>query len=223
MDIQEISRPLLADEVSMLKEVVEKANKKLKSKRKIYHLIIAVLISTVAMYLAIVYFKSDFWRPAFGTIASFAFVYVIFAPYEMYKAKRAKRKEFKKASDLLAGNMVKVIPVNALQMALAEEYEDEGTLYIIEYQRGQILYFEDYDNDQEEVFPCLTFEIYEEDFCQLTWRQLRPLGEKINPNIIPGKAKWAYMKNNHWPAHLTTVTGNFEEIVSQFKGQETTV
>lgn len=214
MELQEITRPLNAVEIKMLKKVRKVIEESKAFKYKTYHWIIAFLSGVAATCLA-VYFKDGFLMFLFGTIAVFCFVAVVFGPYEIYKATRAANKTLEKMDDFLTANQVKVIPINALQIAIAEEFDDEGFLYIIEYKPGNILYLEEMVRKP----ISLQFEIYEEAFSDLTERRIHPLSEKIKPVKIPGKTKWAVLKERGWPAHLTTEVIGFDELMNEFRQQ----
>ncbi|SIO42682.1 hypothetical protein [Chitinophaga niabensis] len=213
MELHTIIRPLHTDEIATLKKLKKEATKKLKSK-KIIHYLIALLIgiatTSIAMYLK----AYDLAVFVFGTIAVFAYGYVIFVPYEIYKLNRETKKKLKRIDDFLESNALKVIPVNALRIAHAKEYEDEGDLYIIEYKPDHLLYFNDLDGERS--FPCLSFEIYEEDYSWLTWQHIRALSKEIEPVLISGKAKWAYGKEHGLPEHLATEVRSFEEVMEDF-------
>ncbi|HLK29665.1 MAG TPA: hypothetical protein VKT28_13900 [Puia sp.] len=105
--------------------------------------------------------------------------------------------------------------INAKRIAVAEEYEDESELIIIEYDTDKILYLWDFDYNLRKRFPCLQFEIYEENFRKLLGRQAYPLSERIKPVIIDKKAKWNYM-NKVIPKHLQTENKNFDKLIEEF-------
>jgi hypothetical protein len=90
-------------------------------------------------------------------------------------------------------------------------------LLIIEIDPGKILYFWSYKYHRPKNFPCLEFEIYEENFCGLTDIMVNPLSEKILPIIVDAKDKWQYFKKYGTPGNLTTESANFEEVVQRYK------
>ena len=97
---------------------------------------------------------------------------------------------------------------------LKEEFEDEGTLFIIEYETDKVLYLWEYDGIKIKKFPCLQLEIYEEEFFKLFGRQIYPLSEPIKPVMIDKKAKWNYMDKVGLHEHLHTEEINFDKLVT---------
>jgi hypothetical protein len=112
--------------------------------------------------------------------------------------------------------MVNTCLINAKRIAVAEEYEDEGDLFIIEYDIDKVLYLWDYDYNRRRKFPCLSFEIYEEDFFKLFGRQVYPLSDRMNALTIDKKAKWNYMKKVGAPGHLQTERVNFDRLIQDY-------
>jgi hypothetical protein len=106
--------------------------------------------------------------------------------------------------------------INSKRIAVAKEYEDEGDLFIIEYDDDKVLYLWDYDYNLRKKFPCLDFEIYEESLFKLLGRQVYPLSGPIKPLAIDKKAKWNYIKKIGAPGQLQTDSTNFEKIIEAY-------
>ena len=144
------------------------------------------------------------------------FSFIVFTPYELYKQKRRHRATLQALDQAISKGTVAVCSIQAQQIALAKEYEDEGDLYIVEYEPGRMLYLWDTEYNLNKTFPCLDFELYEESFFKLLGRRLNPLSEKIKPALIDRKAKWNYMKKYGAPGELETVEMGFEELVGKY-------
>lgn len=107
--------------------------------------------------------------------------------------------------------------IKAERIALAEEYEDEGDLYIIACNQDQLLYMWDTDYTLRKKFPCLDFEVYEDAFSDLIGRQINPLSSRIKPIIIDTKAKWNYMSKIGVPGHLQLEQSNFDTVLETIR------
>ena len=107
--------------------------------------------------------------------------------------------------------------INAKRIAVAKEFEDEGDLFIIEYDTDKVLYLWDYDYNMQKKFPCLDFEIYEDSFFKLFGRQIYPLSDRIKPLTIDKKAKWNYMKKKGAAGHLETENVNFHKLIEDYR------
>jgi len=216
MDMMHITRQLHPKETSVLEKLKTKTEKELNEKTRIPYFIFAGLLGIGFTYFASM-LKIHFLAFVFGAIALFSFGFVVFMPYELYKNKLRVKKRINSIDNFLENDNLRVIPVNALRIALAKENEDEGDLYIIEYEIDKVLYLWDYDYNLRKEFPCLNFEIYEDGFFKLTGKQVYPLSETIQPVIIDKDAKWEYMKKMGVPGHLETENINFEKLIEKIK------
>ena len=106
--------------------------------------------------------------------------------------------------------------INAKRIAVAKEYEDEGDLFIIECDTNKILYLWDYDYNLRKKFPCLDFEIYEDNFFKLIGRQVYTLSDRIEPLTIDKTAKWKYINKIGAPGHLQTDSINFDKLIEEY-------
>lgn len=213
--MKEISRPLYTDEIRLLNKLKTKLLKKRVSRFKLYHFIPIVLTGVILIYMA------SLIRVAavtffLGTVATGCFCFVAFAPYEMYQQRRSMQTRLALVNQLLMENELQVTVVHALKITLAKEYDDEGDLFLIEYEPGTVLYLWDHDYQLRRRFPCREFEIYKDDFAALTGRPIHALSERIIPRQIDAKAKWSYLKKYGGPGHMTTEQVDFEELMGRF-------
>lgn len=181
--MEQISRPLLADEIRLLNKLKRKSLKQRVSRFKVSDFIFIFLTGILFLDAAML-IEVDFAVAVFGAMAVLCFSFVVLAPYEMYKQHRRSKKRWSQLNHLLMENGIQVTRVNALQVAVAKEYEDEGDLFIIEYKAGEVLYLWDHDNQLKKRFPCQQFEIYKEDFTSLTGRPVHALSERIHPGKL---------------------------------------
>jgi hypothetical protein len=215
MDIQFKTRPFYSNELRLLNTLKTQKTKKSSSKIKLYHFIIAVILGAGFAYVAVL-LADSFWTFLFGTLAVVSFAFIIFAPYEIYKLKRKQSDFFKQLNITIEKGTVDTCIINAKKIAVANEYEDEGDLYIIEYTTDSILYLWDYDYNLQKKFPCLDFEIYDEEFHKLLGRQIYPISGRITPIVIDKEAKWNYMKKNGVPEHLKTKSISFDKLIEEY-------
>ncbi|SDG23006.1 hypothetical protein [Chitinophaga filiformis] len=116
-----------------------------------------------------------------GTIAVFAFAFIVFTPYETYKLRKRNGKFLQQITSFIDKGTIDTWLIDAKRIAIAKEYEDEGDLFMIEYDTDEVLYLWDHDYSMQKQFPCLKFEIYEESFVKLLGRQISPLSNRIDP------------------------------------------
>ena len=215
MNISFTTRQLYSDELRLLKALNTKKNRESFSKIKFYHFVIAGLLGIALTYLAAIT-KVGFLGFLFGTTAVFAYGFVAFAPYEIYKARKKHKSFLNDLGKFIDASTVDTYIVNAKRIAVAEEYEDEGDLFIIECDADKVLYLWDYDYNLRKKFPCLDFEIYDEKFFNLFGRQVYPLSEPIKPLTIDKKAKWNYMSRIGTPEHLEIQAINFDKLIADY-------
>lgn len=213
--MEQINRPLLADEIRLLNKLKRKNMKRRISRFKVSDFIFIFLTGAALLDMALL-IEVATAAVVFGTMAVLCFSFVLLAPYEMYRKRRRSKKRWSQLNQLLMENGIQVTRVNALQVAVAKEYEDEGDLFIIEYKAGEVLYLWDYDDQLKKRFPCQQFEIYAADFTSLTGRPVHALSERIQPRVIDAKSKWKYLKKYGGPGHMTTEQIEFEELMSRF-------
>ena len=174
----------------------------------------AIILGAASLYLA-TWTRYDLITFLLGTFSIFCVAFVFVRPYEYLKTQRKARSVINKVDNVLHSGVVDVAPVTAKQIALAKGYEDEGDLYIVEMEKGYVLYIWDIANNLKKSFPCFEFEVYSEVFFQLIGRVINPLSEKITPIIIDSKAKWNYFKKAGAPEHLTVERKNFQKLIEK--------
>lgn len=157
------------------------------------------------------------WTFLFGTIAIFCASFLVFGLYTIYVSQRRNRRFLKELENWIGNETIRTWRINAIRIAVAKEYEDEGDLYLVEYEPDKVLYLWDHDYNLKGKFPCLEFEIYEADYCKLIGRQVYPLSEHIKPRlVIDRKVKWKYMKEVGAPEHLSTESIDFDTLVARY-------
>lgn len=215
MSIPYKTRQLYTDELRLLKALAARKSKEHFDKIKLYQFVIAAFAGVTLTCLATIT-TIGFLRFLFGTIAVFAFGFIIFAPFEIYKARKKNKSLLNDLGKFIAKGTVDTCLVNAKRIALAEEYEDEGDLFIIELDADKVLYLWDYDYNLRKKFPCLDFEIYEEKFFKLLGRQVYCLSAPVKALAIDKKSKWNYMHRFGAPGHLETQIINFDKLMADY-------
>jgi len=211
------TRDLYPNELRVLKRMKTQAEKKGKSKYKFYHFVLLGVLGTISAYIATHIHKDSFWLFLFGTIAVFSFGFVIFVPFELYKAQKLNEDFLQNLNALIEKQTVDTCRINATRIAIAKEYDDESDLYIVEIDKDNVLYLHDLEYNLKRNFPCLQFEIYENDFFKLTGKVIYPLSDKITPITIDRIKKMNYMKQFGIPEHLGTEKISFDELITKFE------
>ncbi|MEY5047839.1 MAG: hypothetical protein RLZZ175_1198 [Bacteroidota bacterium] len=209
------TRNFYPDELRVLKTLKTQKEKEAKSKIKIYHFLLAGLLGAGLTYITTI-IPDSFWTFLFGTIAVFAFGFIVFMPYEIYKLKKRHKLFLRLLGSTIEKGTVETCLVNTKRIAIAPEFEDESDLYIVELNDNEVLYLWDTEYNLNKKFPCLDFEIYEDNFFKLIGRQIYPLSEKIQPLKIDKKAKWNFMKQYGALGHLETENINFDELLRKY-------
>ncbi|MBL7739272.1 MAG: hypothetical protein JNK14_08625 [Chitinophagaceae bacterium] len=215
MDILFKTRPFYPDELRLLKTLKTQREKESGGKIKFYHFVIAGFSGAGFTYLAAL-LPDSFWTFLFGTLAVFAFAFLVFTPYEIYKMRRKSKDFLQRLNATIDKGTVDTYLINTKRIAVAKEYEDEGDLFLIDYDNDKVLYLWDYDYNLRKKFPCLDFEIYEDNFFKLFGRQVYPLSDRIKPLTIDRKAKWSYMSKIGTPGHLQIDNTNFDKLVEEY-------
>lgn len=211
------SRPYNPAELRLLSALKSRLEKVKGGKLKYYHFIIAALLGAGFTWIS-TQVPDGFWTFLSGTVAILCFGFLVFTPYEVYKVKKRNKDKLNRFSAAMEKGSATVCPVQASRIALAREFEDEGDLYLVEYEKGSVLFFWDLQHNlHKRKFPCLHFEIYEDDFFTLTGLAIHPLSERTVPVHIDQKAKWNYMKKYGVPGHLETEAIEFEVLLEKFK------
>lgn len=215
MNITYKTRNFYPDELRVLKSLKTQKEKEISSKIKVYHFLIAGLLGAGLTYVTTI-IPDSFWTFLFGTIAVFAFGFIVFMPYEIYKLKKRHKLFLRQLGSTIEKGTVETCLINTKRIAIAPEYEDENDLYIVELNDNEVLYLWDTEYNLNKKFPSLDFEIYENSFFKLIGRQIYPLSEKIQPVKIDKKAKWNFMKQYGASGHLETEKINFDDLLTKY-------
>ncbi|HPN69858.1 MAG TPA: hypothetical protein PLZ32_10080 [Saprospiraceae bacterium] len=215
MNIEYNKRNFYPDELRVLKKLQTQKEKETIGKIKFYHFLFFGLLGATSSYVTSK-IPDGFWTFIFGITAVFSFSFIVLMPYEMYRMKR-KHKDFLNRLDAtIEKGTVATCKIKAKRIAVALEYEDEGDLFIIEYDIDKVLFMWDYDYNLRKKFPCLDFEIYEENFFKLLGRQVYPQSDRIKPMTIDSKAKWNYMSKIGSAGHLETMNVSFDKLIEDY-------
>lgn len=215
MDITFQTRQFYPDELRILKTLKTQKEKQSSSKIKFHHYVFAGLLGAGCTYIAAT-IPDSFWTFLVGTIAVFSFAFIVFTPYEIYKQKKIHKDFLQQLNAVIDQGTVDTCIIHSKRIAVAQEYEDEGDLYIIEYDTDKLLYLWDNDYNLQKKFPCLDFEIYEDKFAKTYSRQVYSLSDRIKPLTIDKKAKWNYMSKVGTPGHLHTDSKNLDELIEEY-------
>lgn len=186
----------------------------MKQRPRYYYFLIAAVLAVGGIYVADI-IGPGFFRFLFATIGCIGAGFLLFGPYEMYKVRKKKKTFMKDLAALMEGGTVATRTINAKRIAKADDYKDEGDLYIIEYDTDKLLFLWDVDFSMSKKFPCLHFEIYEDKFFKLLGRSLYSHSGRIQPVKIDYKAKWNYITKVGAPAHMETRNVNFDKLVEE--------
>lgn len=209
------TRELSPDERRMLKSLHTRTQKAAVGWIKSWHWLIAVALGVGGVLLAI-HTERDSLRSLFALIAVFSLGFVFFTPSVMFKQRRGRRELLQRLSAFIERGTVGVHPMSATRIALAREYEDEGDLYIVELDAERVLYINDAEYNMSSKFPCLRFEIYDDEFASLTGRRVLPQSGKEKFVEIDPKKKWAYWMAHGVPGDLTVENVNFDTLVGLY-------
>lgn len=215
MDIPFKTRHFYPDELQRLKTLKTQKEKQSGSKIKRYHFIIAGILGAGFTYITTI-IPESFWTFLLGTLAVFCLAFIVVTPYEIYRMQKKANASLKLLTAYIDKGTVDTCLINAKRIAVAQEYEDEGDLFIIEWNADKVIYLWDYDDSLRERFPCLDFEIYEDSFFRLFGRQVYPLSARIKPLVIDKRAKWNYMSKIGAPGHLQTDNINFDTLIEEY-------
>lgn len=215
MDIQFETRSFYPDELIFLKTLKTQKEKASKGNIKFYHFIISGLLGACFTYITTI-IPDSFWTFLFGTIAVLSFSFVAFIPYEIYKMKRKHNKFIQQLKSTIDKGTVDTCIIKTKRIAVAPEYEDESDLYIVELNNDEVLYLWDTEYNLNKIFPCLDFEIYEDQFFKLTGRQVYPLSDKIQPVAIKKKAKRNFIEQYGSVGNLETENISFDELLEKY-------
>ena len=214
MKISYKARPFYPDEQRLLRTLKNKKEREQGGRIKFHHFLVAAALAAGFGYLASI--SQNGWQGFIpGLITVFSVSFIVFMPREMYKRTRRHREFLAALHGFIDRGTVATCTISAKRIAVAEEYEDEGDIFLIEMGQDNILCLWDYAYTLPRRFPCLDFEIYEEDFTKLLGRMVYPLSKRIVPLTIDKKAKWNYMGKPGMPEHLEVIKANFDQFVEE--------
>lgn len=207
-------RPLNEKELKTLGKIRSRREKELAQPFPWAQPLFAIVLCALSLYLA-TWTRYDLVTFVLVLFAIFCLAFAVIRPYEYYKDRRKARSLMNRADAVLQSGVVEVAAVTAKQVALAKASGNDGDLYIIEVDKGNILYMWDRFDNLKKNFPCLQFEIYSEEFASLIGRQISPLSEKVKPIAVDPKATQNYFKKAGEPAHLAMERKNFEKLIER--------
>lgn len=216
MQLKKHQRKLAAKELRLLKLISKNRENELKSKNHLRIFLVSLIIGITFAFIASK-LEDGFLLFLTGTIAVFAFAFFVFSIAPTIKERAVDRKFVRDLNIYIQNGLVSTSVINALNIAEAIEYEDESTLYIIEFEKDKILFYWDLDYSLYDKFPCLNFEIYDDEYYKFTNRQINFLSNKIDVELIDKNKKWNYLKKNGAPGHLEIINRNFENLVKEMK------
>ena len=189
------TRALYPGELRSLKRIITQTEKSKTYISKSMICPLALLLGIVCACLAVGTAKESFWYFIFGTVAVLGFSTFVFGTIEELKAQGKNKDILRLVNERIEKGTVDTCLINATRMACAQEFEDEGDWYIFELGNDTVLRFWDVDYAyNNKKFPCLHFEIYEENYVKLIHKDIYPLSEKVKPvKMINPKKKWKYM------------------------------
>lgn len=211
-------RSLTQKETKALKKIRSTSDKVVKEGYKWHKIAIALAMAAILMYGAL-WTRYSLFTFVLGLGSVFSVGYAVFVPFDIHKDIRRARSVIRKVDEILNLGSIEVSPVSARQVAVAKEHEDEGDLYIVELEDNSVLYLWDKDDNFRKGFPCLQFELYNEEFARVIGRQLNPLSEKIKPVAIDDLSKWNYLRKFGSPDHRQVQKASFDKVVEKMAGQ----
>jgi hypothetical protein len=215
MNFTYTTREFYPDELQLLKKLKAKQIKESKPRFRFYHYLIAGIMGILFTYLA-VDIKTGFLVFLFGTGAVFAYGFIVFMPFEMFKQRKSQKEFYKDVDYFIQRGTVDICSINAKRIAILPETEDEGDLFIIEYDNNKALYFLDNDYNIKEGFPCLDFEIYEDKFYKLIGTQIYPKGNPIQPITVDAKKMQSFFDQKGPTEHLSPESLDFDKFISDY-------
>lgn len=209
------TRPLEARESKALVKIRKTCEKDLAEVFKLRYVLVAIVFGLGCAYLAY-WTKYGFLTFVFGAVSALSFMFVVSVPYDIYKTSRRLKSKIKQIDVIMSRGTVDVCPVQAKRIALAKEKKDEGDWFIIEMDDNRLLHLWDLSHELKKALPCLTFEIYDDDFYAAIGKPVNALSEKTQPAItISAKAKLAYLAKLGMPEHMRIEKKNFDKLVEE--------
>jgi hypothetical protein len=214
MSFKKTKRKLLAKERRLLNLILQNRKAELSPRKRFRFLLFSLFIGVIFGFIAS-RLEDGIFLFLTGTIAVFAFVAFVFS-IKPYLDDAKEEKYFVKALEAYINNgIVETSVINALKIADAGVKEDESNLFIIEFEKDSILFYWDFKYSLFNKFPCLKFEIYDDDYYKFTDRPFNFLSEKIDPITISSKGEWNYIKQHLKPRQFEVRNINFEDLIKE--------
>lgn len=215
--INPAERRVLAGEINRL----EKA---LKAKLNWKAIIVFALI-TVLSAIHIYYYDDSNWSLPSKFLVCFGPIGIWVTLEARYKGNKKENKTLNELKEINKRGLINIIPVSTNRVIEFEQKDDEGTLFLIETNKGERIYLSD---DQWLIphprkFPCDKFDIYlDKEFAYAMCRKVYCAGEKLKPIKVPGELSWKYFESieRGWPEDLSKETKTFDEILIEIKTVE---
>lgn len=209
-----MTRPLYPEEQAFLLRLRSRLALPVRLPVKVYWLFVLLLVGEVCFHLmSLSRYEGVF--SLFGILTACSFAVVGYVPVAWFVAKKHRLKRIRAIDTVLKSGTVGVTPVEARRTALAMEHAREGDLWIIEYERDQLLFLWDYTSKLRRLLPRERFELYDAAFEPLFGRMVYASGPKTLPTFIDSVAKYRYFSRHGAPEQLSTAAADFEETVNR--------
>ena len=187
--------------------------------------IIILAIITILSAIHIYYYDDSNWSLPSKFLVCFGPIGIWVTIEMKYKGKKKENKTLDELKKMNKNGLINIIPVSAMRVIEFEQKDDEGTLFLIENDKGESIYL--YDDQwmipHPRKFPCDKFDIYiDKEFAYAMSRKVYCAGKKIEPVRVPGKLSWKYFEGieRAWPGDLSKETKTFDEILTDIKTTE---
>lgn len=212
-------RELLTAERKVLTKVCRSMEQEIYSKLN-WKLIIIYILLTILCALHIYYYDKSNWSlPSKFLVCIFPIL--IWVTIEIkYKGRKKKIDKFQSLNHILNKNEIRIFKINAKQIVKFIEYEDEGTLYLVETVQGERFYLWDdqYMIPKSTNFPNNYFEIYADELIKNSLgRKVVGIGDKLDSLIVKTKDKWTYYGIHGFPDDLEIENKKIDELLEQIK------
>lgn len=211
-------RPLNNKEINLL-------NQELKltlNRKKSSIIILAVWTSLAVIIGTLAYFFGNFTPIEKYMLVGCTLVYVLIGVWNFIKNHSEEKRRAESLKYSLAENKTRSLKTIAEKYIELPEKEDEGTHYLFQLNKNEILSFGGPDFSSTKKFPSNNFEIaliYGKSE-ELVLMKIYSTGEKIKPvQKINGQRKWDLMASFDYPdpERYTIIAGNLEDFVAKLE------